>query len=759
MEGSNLMLMEAVKKYLSSDITAPYFLVVDDGQYKEVKDKLAEQSFDFVKISDFCGGNDKLPDIDRLLEHLKTADVNIKNGKLTVIGLGEYLALCGGQEADKILSVIKDLNVGNTKVVLLLRGITDSIKKLQARDKQRFDNRRLHFSDNGVCDLSITLAPPSIGLSALPGIKVLLSRFESGICGQVVVNTAVNLDNSLFTVHRIIDAYEGVKFTVCGFILPRSCGDDKQWIKLLDELTQNSGSIDTVLEKYGFGDNLEADFCTRVVGSDYRNWLYFIALKLKPTVLQNGYLRFVLEITSRFDDFKRNVLNAIIGVPHTDKRFSSFYRDRKALAAKFPESDIAAFVVDNRRDVAESVYKLTDATRAEREEIVVWVSRNGLIPQIADIYPTLTDYLKKYVFNCGELSDMLTRYFDAYKHQKISNTLKPDFLSEVEKIARPENREYNRLPTRNEIIDGLDKTDTYLYWLDALGVEYLAFISELCRKRGLSLSVKIVRAELPTITALNRDFFDAWQGYKNGENGDKQLDNVKHKDAGGYNFQTNDLPIHLARELDVIADVIEKAATELAYRNYRRFLIVSDHGASRLAVLKKQEEQYATDTKGEHSGRCCKLFEPYDLPFAAQENGYLVLADYGRFKGSRAANVEVHGGASLEEVVVPIIELALKDSSITVELVDFVVTASYRKNAEITLYSKSPLAVVSVIVNGKRYPATKMDDHHYKVSLSDIKRAGEYPADVYNNDDLIGKLTIKVHNESGKKNDAFDELF
>jgi len=122
-------------------------------------------------------------------------------------------------------------------------------------------------------------------------------------------------------------------------------------------------------------------------------------------------------------------------------------------------------------------------------------------------------------------------------------------------------------------------------------------------------------------------------------------------------FENNVLPIHLAKELDIISGVIEKAATKLALRQYKRFLIVSDHGASRLAVLRRKEEQYETDTKGEHSGRCCKLFEPYDLPFAAEENGYLVLADYGRFKGSRAANVEVHGGASLEEVVVPIIEL------------------------------------------------------------------------------------------------------
>ena len=261
------------------------------------------------------------------------------------------------------------------------------------------------------------------------------------------------------------------------------------------------------------------------------------------------------------------------------------------------------------------------------------------------------------MFNCGDLSNLLTDYFEAYKRQKVSNTLEDDFLAKVEDFAL--NRKFNRLPTRNEIIDSLNKTETHLYWLDALGVEYLAFISDLARSRGLSLSIYIARSELPTTTSINRGFFDDWQGSRK-EKSD-ELDDVKHSEAGGYNFENNELPIHLAKELDIIAKVVDKAATELALRHYKRFLIVSDHGASRLAVLRRKEEKYETDTKGEHSGRCCKLFEPYDLPFAAEENGYLVLADYGRFKGSRAANVEVHGGASLEEVVVPVIELTLKE--------------------------------------------------------------------------------------------------
>lgn len=752
MEASRQMLSQAINEYLSSNVQSPYFLVVGDRQYRNAKDRLSELGLTFVRVSDYCGGDDKLPDIDGLLERLKTADVNASGNRLVVIGLGEYLALRGNSEAASLLPHLRDLSIGGAKVILLLRGAATQVNGMQA--DPRFDSRRFCILDEVDCDLSFTLVAPSVGLPALSGIKALLARLENGICGNIVVNTTVRLDNSTLTVHTVNTAYDGVRHASPGFNVPCSCGSDVQWAELLTELTQNN-SLDAVLEKNGFASDLEADFCVRVAGSEYRNWLYFVALKSRADTLSSGYLRFALENTNSYDNFRANVLDAIVEVPHTDKRFSTFYAERKALVDRFPESDIANFVVNNRKNTVESVYRLTDCTRTEREEVIAWVSQNGTVPEIAEVYPALAAYLKKYCFSCGDLSEMLTEYFDAYKRQKVSNALETDFLHEVDRLAS--SREYNRLPTRNEIIDGLDKNDTYLYWLDALGVEYLAYISELVHARGLSMSVSIARAALPTLTSMNRDFYDAWQGGRREKN--DELDDTKHSDKGGYSLENNQLPIHLAKELDVISEVIDRAATELALRNHRRFLIVSDHGASRLAVLRRKEEQYDTDTKGEHSGRCCQLFEPYDLPFAAEENGYLVLADYGRFRGSRAANVEVHGGASLEEVVVPIIGLTLKDSNIAAELVEDSITVDFRTGTEITLFVNSPVKNVSVVLSGKRYFAIVLDGNHYKVALPDTKRAGDYPCDVYAGDDLIGKILIRAQGKSGKANDAFEDLF
>jgi len=747
------MMLDSVNGYLTSTVKTPYFLFIGDGQYLAAIDDLQACGLAFVPMSSFCRDDDKLPDVDGLLSHIEAADVNVDGKKFVVTGLGEFLALRGTDEATRTLSRLKDLNVGGAKVILLIRGLSSLIAGLEA--DPRFDSRRHCVVGRAECDLSFTLAAPSVGLSALSGFKAMLVELENGRNGSIVVNTAVNLDKAIFTVHQISNAYDGIKFSTRGFSLPRSCGTALQWAELLTELNQSGGSLDVVFEKHGLRGNLESDFYSRIAGNDYCNWLYFICLKTKSETLQNGYLRYVLDKTGKFEEFAWNVLNVIIEVSHTDSRFATFYQERKSLVERFPESDIADFVVNSRQVVSESIYKLTDNTKTECEEIIAWLSGNGLIPSLESIYPALAAYLSKYVFKCADLAELLTEYFEAYKRQKLSNQLEPEFLEKVDELAI--SRRFNCLPTRDEILDSVDKDGTYLFWLDALGVEYLSLIEALVQKRGLSLRINIARAELPTITSINRSFFDAWNGGKKEKS--NELDDTKHNEAGGYNFTDNELPIHLAKELDIISAMIDKAATELALRHCKRFLIVSDHGASRLAVLRRKEEKYDTDTSGEHSGRCCKLFEPYELPFAAEENGYLVLADYGRFKGSRAANVEVHGGASLEEVVIPVIELALKDGSITVKLVDDKVTVDFRTGATIKLFFNAPVQNVSVVVNGKPYQAVRTDENHYTVKLPDTKRAGDYPADVYVGDNLIGKILIKAQGKSGKVNDAFDDLF
>lgn len=745
--------------------------MVGDDNYENIKLQLSEAGLKPVKVSGFCRNIDKRPNLDNLIGNVDFADIDGQSHdkKTVILGLGEYLALCGEEVAFKRLSEIKEMKVGNARVVLLLRGVTSIVQQLQAADPTRFDGRRVLFADDTSSALNVAFMPSSLNLHAVEGLKALLDEFESGKT-TIKVKTNVVFDRPMCLASKINSAYDAIKHILPSYPIAENFGTDEQWTEFLSSLNAAKGEINHVMER--FSDKPENEFSAWINGSDYKNWLYFITLKLRLMEIDNSYLKYVIEMTSLFGDFKRNIINAIINVSHRDQRFDTFYNERKDLVEKFAESDIAAFVLENRRDLTESIYKLTDRTLTEREEFVALfsnVDKEAILKRAEVSYPALIDYLRKYIFNDPkvnkELNALLTEYFESYKSQKINNVITDDFLEQVEMLATE--RKYNSLRTRSEVMASLNLNDTYLYWIDALGVEFLGYIQRLCEKKGLSIHIYIAQAELPTITSMNNGFYFEWKGQKEKE---QRLDELKHKESGGYVHQPGNPPVHLAKELDVIAEVLERVATKLALHQCKKVLIVSDHGASRLAVINEQEEKYDTDTKGENSGRCRKKpadYSPtlYDLPFATEspDGQFLVLANYGRFKGSRKANVEVHGGASLEEVVIPIIEITLANPDTSVEVIDNdKLFASFRKPLEFMLFSKMELQRVSVVIQGVSMPfiAEKIGKNHYHIR-TDIKRPGKYLADIFDGDNLIGKTNLDVLSETQKKggDKDFDNMF
>ena len=151
-----------------------------------------------------------------------------------------------------------------------------------------------------------------------------------------------------------------------------------------------------------------------------------------------------------------------------------------------------------------------------------------------------------------------------------------------------------------------------------------------------------------------------------------------------------------------------------------------------------------------------------NVPLKVEENNYIVLSDYGRFRKSRAANVEVHGGATLEEVVVPIITLTLKkNAGIRLKIIQpEKIQLDRRKGVTLHLYiPDTNSGNVSIMLNDKRYVGTSDDGKHFTFALSDIKRAKDYTAEVYDAEDLIDTIMFTVKGKTATVNGDFDSLF
>lgn len=753
------MLCREVQNYISTAKGLPFFYIVGDEDYQAALEDLKQAGLSEVRMSDFCPKEDKYPSVDELVDYFRTSDVDYRDNKFVVIGLGEYLALRGSAIADKELRRLKTTTLGNARAVLLLRGVAEQAKKIVNDDNRMVEQQRVYLAKTLGTSIMVTNVTDDNGIVATKGIKPLLHTLEDGACNNIMASSSLLFDHSIIPVSTIQGAHSIIKLIIKDFDLDESIGSPEQWERLLKELGKNSKSLDAVFTKNGIDDGVLNDLAYYVSGLEYRNWLAFLFLKKNADTIQNTYLRMVVDSTTSFEDLKKNLLVGIISLSHTDSNFRSLYDDRKRLLKEFPEEDIAIFVKANEIYPEESIYRLTDNTLLERKTIIKWIARYGINDALSYVYPALWEYLKKYTFNCPVLADELTEYFDAYKQQKLANTVSEAFISRMETYASQ--LLYAKLPTRDNAIKAVpDKKNAYLYWIDALGVEYMSYITALAKRKGLSIHIDITRSDLPTITSINKQFYEQWQGGKKYK--EDQLDNIKHKEKGGYFFTDDEDPIHIPAELEVIEKAINTAAMELGMHHCKSFVIASDHGASRLAVIKKQEVPYDTDTKGEHSGRCCKVFDGCDAPYKVEDNGFIVLSDYGRFRGSRSANVEVHGGASLEEIVVPVITLTLKKQTgvqITVLHPDNII-ADRHNGVTLTLYISDVESPdnVRIVVDDKTYQGKTDNGAHFVFELHDIKRAKTKPfsADVFDASDLIGTVSFRVKGKTATVKDGFD---
>lgn len=409
-----------------------------------------------------------------------------------------------------------------------------------------------------------------------------------------------------------------------------------------------------------------------------------------------------------------------------------------------------------------ALYYLTDMSSTEINLIFKLLNTYALdftkaeiLGILSHVYPDLYKYLLPYDYK----NDLLTRYFEDYKYQKVINKVFSEFLVLVEEQAIK--REYNLLlPARSEKIESINMKRTLVYFVDAMGVEYLSYIMEKCKEKKLMAYTTLCHCEIPSITSLNKEFIEVFEKggatFAPDKNGVKVLDDIKHHGEEDIEDGRTALPTHLSIELQIIKDIIGKAYKKLQQNAFDRVVLISDHGASRLSVISNQENQHQMATSGIHSGRCCPKSESdVQLDCAIDGENFWVLANYDRFKGSRKANIEVHGGATLEEVVIPIIEITKPADKYEFEIITKKVIFSKRKkNAFIKIFSKTKLDEINVRITGidGMLDASSSDGQNFTIAIPEMKNSGDYKVDVYLRDNLIfGGLDFHADNSDFKE--------
>lgn len=752
--------IKKIDKYLASDLHHPIMVDVPTiGALKRIKMHYDTGKNKIVQTKRYCD-EDGMPLMDRMKNDLsKSEDI------IFLDGLYFYLFLSDDLLKRELRSIL-DLSISN-KLIILTLGCSKWIKDF---DRRLFDSSRIILQDGEPEELptlyfwSKDIVPPETRINGLGDLSQMTTFLEIGQKEIPVVTDKKKTDypHSLYCITEFSSDYQTLSSTYEDIAnLGSISGTREQWNALREQLSLYDDLGDYIVQLFGSTNSLASLINGFGKFDSYKQWMYFIALRINGAK-GNEYLSKVVSKSRTYEDFINNAFCVILQYEPKEKEFKNLYNQRKLIVAQmtnYPDA-LDSFCKQLYLKKENSLKYLTDNTQREKEMTIELLSQFStkytqpeLVKVISYTYHDLATYLQPFDFT----NDYLNDYFQLYKWCKITNQIASELKEMVDEQAIE--RKYNLwLRPRSTYVDQLpkDKEKHILYFMDAMGVEYLGYIQSKCFENGLNFHADIARCNLPSITCKNKEFVEDFKaaGCKIYDN--KDLDTLKHEGNSTYNYENNKLPIHVVEELNTINKLIDQLKTvEIGQTAY----VIADHGATRLAVINENENKWEVSEKGIHSGRCCPKSDLDDKPdFATEENDFWCLANYDRFKGGRAASVETHGGATLEEVTVPIITISKTNEKILCKLADDKpIIASYKRTATLKLFVATKSNKIAITVNYKTYLAKATDiQYEYIVEMPDIKNAGIYTFNVLLDNMLIAKdLSFEVKKEGASERKLF----
>lgn len=751
-----------INNYLKSTKSWP---IIIDLQTKEdllsIKEYFEVGDNIFLSAKTFC-------EEDGIFKLEEFYDCLTKNeGNTFVIGLSTFLKLNGEDYTKKVFKELVSKNISGHVIIL-----TYQCKNyLKFSDPRISESGRFMISnvEPDVCAKICFIGPDLSDAFAgsYKGLAQISDLIELGTSGMAYIETDVKKEifpNSLFHIYQMNNGYD----ILCDRdsrtnMVPRDYGKSDQWNYALTVMGKDGDWSAIVEVEFGSTYHLAENIGSYNIFSDKKKWLYYIALSIFG-VHDNEYLQMSIQMADNYLGLVKSIFRAILAVDKDNVDFRRLYLQRKNLLAmlKEPASEIADYCKIISVKEKDSIFYLTDSSQQEKEKIISWLDKYGLEysnNELKDIlglvYPDLASYLSNYRFK----NELLDSYFEKYKYQKLINTI----LNEFEDVVTEQSHLFgfmDVLKPRTSLIDKIDLKDAHAYFLDAMGVEYLGFVQDKCNQYGLDVKITCARCELPSLTCYNKEFIESFRE-KGCQIADiKDLDEIKHHGKDDFSYDTVKTPIYLVNELEIIDTLLKKIQTNILNGKYKKEIIISDHGASRLAVLHNTENIWNMETNGKHSGRCCPKNEINTKPdFAIEKEGFWVLANYDRFKGSRKANFEVHGGATLEEVAVPIIEIMQMQDSIEAFILEDskLFTLGAKEYPTIRIYVGTKSNNISIKIDNEFYDAFEIAENIYKIELEHCTKKGKYSFDIQIGSSIIAVgQQFEIKKKGMSENSLFD---
>ncbi len=653
--------LDALKNFLQVDagqktFSPVRFINVDSlSDWFEMKNFLSTLTTDFIFLSNCCAGNDTFPNLRRLRDDLRRETRNV-----CILPLSEFLRVNPDralQEINFFLNLHKS-EVYSFRTYFLMYRLKSFFLSLKITDPRKKDCLLLSNSE-AVDDYSLTIIQKSMPLKTsgerVDGFKQYLQYWEKSPNASLTLYTenAVHLQDKKFfdDVKVIANAFDLLRHH---YNLPaelkKNFGCAENWQRLA-ELVATTGNFDRAFCKEFKVDTFSTSaFKNFGRLENFRQWL----LWLRCIVKNSGYLARCAKSSKSPEEFITKIYELIFSLAD-EKIFDEFCNERREILSLMKILPPENFIEHVRQaDKRLALKVLTDNSQTERLMIFETLQKfrfnesDSARKILRRTFPTLASYLAD---GAKSFTEEQTEYFCRYRWLKVLNRLTEDFNRRVTELARNAGRNIYALKSRNEIV-GEEYSDTAaIFFVDGFGAEYMYFFASdfATLEENFSLKYRVGRCNLPSVTELNKDFL---QG-RNVAGELLELDTLKH-DSRTY-------PENILAELKFLSTLKEKILRALDL--HEKIILCADHGTSRLAVLARQTKfDNAFPAEGRQiykSGRFADILpcDEKNFPTALEYDEKIIFADYSRFVQKGAPGNEIHGGASLEEILVPVITI------------------------------------------------------------------------------------------------------
>ena len=750
---------------------ATRFILVDTPEeYNVLLNWLRNHCDKVLNLADFCSGDDVFPMLSGVLA---TLDVMEKDATACIVGVSEFMRLVPEKVKSFFSKLFERETAKNRRIYLpLFRGRELLSQLLEGYDrviyKETPDVLVVKVFSNQLKDIELTVAPfaqrkVQSGVKLLNGVRELFTLWSNQSNVQRSTRFWLKTEfagivkegaSSHYTVQVYKSAWDFLTDKL-KLVAEKNLGTEEQWTWLAENVEEDDDFdklASRLLNRKKYSSEVINHFWKDSVknGNGPKRWLSWLWAKLSEP--QGSYLRMALDMSNDINQFEESVALAIfdaneltfdlikerkkllldLGSPNLPKLFWEKYNKLEK-----PESKLAVLTDFTDKEKCEAVRNVGDLLKIKPSD-ESWI-------RILEItYPTLFNYLTGFLLD----DEFANKYFNFYRKSRIMDCVSEEHAHLLEEWNQEKLWLYD---TRHSVLEKVDKQSEEIIWIDALGLEWLGVIAGSIDTNEYTVECKIVRAELPTVTMRNNEWKD--------ENEFVRYDLDENAHDTQYKF-----PDNFVKALDIIEEKVNKKLREELH-NSQVLILTSDHGLSRFAAISNDKVPTPDGYEARRGGRYASLSNTAEkikttslerYPDVIKTEGELIQVRYRNFIGSPVHGGEIHGGASPEEVLVPVIRIAREALSIKLTVETPEVEIDIKGRGLLVIRSSGSLSAPMLQITNMSLEGHYEGENKWSFLLEGL-RDGEYSGSLYDNGRNLGEVKFKVKKRGAiERSDDFD---